>query len=67
MTSAGGGWHESTSPGSSLFASQQLAGKALPGMFPGAKPQHRSQQSNKHICVNKPPAYVKDNKEMNQR
>jgi len=56
MTSAGGGWHESTSPGSSLFVLQQLAGKALPGTFPGAEPQPRSQQSNKRICVNKPPA-----------
>lgn len=56
MTSAGGGWHESTSPGSSSFVLQQLAGKALPGMFPEPGPQPRSQQSNKHVCVNKPQA-----------
>lgn len=59
MTSAGEGWHESTSPGSSSFASQQLAGKALPGTFPAAAPQPRSQRSNKRVCVNKPANQVK--------
>lgn len=54
MTSAGGGWHESTSPGSSLFAWQQLTRKALPGTFPEPGPQPQSQRSNKRVCVNQP-------------